>query len=93
MSLFTLRAFAVFYLSLSVSAALGLRERNLLALLNYGFSSYMLVIAITAAIFVYFHLFDFARHPGQLIYVGAYFLIGIPLTITIIREGTGLRPA
>ena len=90
MSLFTLRAFAAFYLSLSVSAALGLLERNLLTLLNYGFSSYMLVIAITAAIFVYFHLFDFARHPGQLIYVGAYFLVGIPLTITIIREGTGL---
>jgi hypothetical protein len=91
MSLFTLRAFAAFYLSLSVSAAIGLRERNLQTLLNYGFSSSMLVIAITAAIFVYFHLFDFVAHPGQLIYVGAYFLAGIPLTITIIREGTGLR--
>ena len=90
MSLFTLRAFAAFYLSLCVSAALGLRERNLSTLLNYGFSSYMLVLAITAAIFIYFHLFDFASHPGQLIYVGAYFLVGIPLTITIIREGTGL---
>ena len=90
MSLFTLRAFAAFYLSLCVSAALGLRERNLSTLLNYGFSSYVLVIAITAAIFVYFHLFDFTNHPGQLIYVGAYFLVGIPLTITIIREGTGL---
>jgi len=93
MSLFTLRAFAAFYLSLSVSAAVGLRERNLLTLLNYGFSSYLLVVAITAAIFVYFNLFDFAAHPGQLIYVGAYFLVGIPLTITIIREGTGLRQA
>ena len=93
MSLFTLRAFAAFYLSLSVSAAIGLRERNLLALLNYGFSSYLLVVAITAAIFVYFQLFDFANHPGQLIYVGAYFLVGIPLTITLLREGTGLRPA
>jgi hypothetical protein len=90
MSLFTLRAFAAFYLSLCGSAALGLRERNLSTLLNYGFSSYMLVIAITAAIFVYFNLFDFADHPGQLIYVGAYFLVGIPLTITVIREGTGL---
>ena len=93
MSLFTLRAFAAFYLSLCVSAALGVRERNLATLLNYGFSSYMLVIAITAAIFIYFHLFDFASHPGQLIYVGAYFLVGIPLTITILREGTGLRQA
>jgi len=93
MSLFTLRAFAAFYLSLCISAAIGLRERNLLTLLNYGFSSYMLVIAITAAIFVYFHLFDFATRPGQLIYVGAYFLVGIPLTITIFREGTGFRQA
>lgn len=90
MSLFTLRAFAMFYLSLCTSAAILLRERNLLTMLTYGFSSYILVIAITAAIFVYFNLFDFFAHPGQLIYVGAYFLIGIPLTWTIIKEGTGL---
>ena len=50
----------------------------------------LLVTAITAAIFVYFQLFDFSTHPGQLIYVGAYFLIGIPLTWTILKEGTGL---
>jgi hypothetical protein len=89
MTLFTLRAFAAFYLSLSVSAAVMLRERNLPTLLNYGFSSFMLVIAITAAIFMYFNLFDFSVHPGQYIYVGAYFLIGIPLTLTILKEGTG----
>jgi hypothetical protein len=90
MSPFTLKAFAVFYLSLCTSAAVILRERNLLTMLTYGFSSYLLVVAITAAIFVYFNLFDFSIHPGQLIYVGAYFLIGIPLTWTIIKEGTGL---
>lgn len=90
MSLFTLRAFAAFYLSLCVSAAVLLRERNLTPMLHYGFSSYMLVLAITAAIFMYFALFDFAANPGQYIYVGAYFLIGIPLTITILREGTGM---
>jgi hypothetical protein len=90
MSLFTLRAFAAFYLSLCVSAMLGLRENNLSTLLHYGFSSYMLIIAITTAIFMYFRLFDFSAHPGQLIYVGAYFLVGIPLTVTILREGTGL---
>ena len=90
MSLFTLRAFAVFYLSLCISAAILLRERNLLTMLTYGFSSYFLVIAITAAIFMYLELFDFSAHPGQWIYVGAYFLIGIPLTWTILREGTGV---
>jgi hypothetical protein len=93
MSPFTLKAFAAFYLSLCLSAAVMLRERNLLTLLTYGFSSYLLVIAITAAIFVYFHLFDFSVHPGQFIYVGAYFLIGIPLTWTILKEGTGLNKA
>jgi hypothetical protein len=90
MSLFTLKAFAVFYLSLCTSAAILLRERNLLTMLTYGFSSYILVIAITAAIFEYLELFDFSAHPGQLIYVGAYFLIGIPLTWTIIKDGTGV---
>ncbi|HLF73583.1 MAG TPA: hypothetical protein VI524_04525 [Anaerolineales bacterium] len=91
MSLFTLRAFAAFYLSLSVSAAVLLRERNLAPMLHYGFSSYMLVLAITAAIFLYFDLFDFSTHPGQYIYVGAYFLVGIPLTITIFMERASLR--
>ena len=93
MSLFTLRSFAVFYLSLTVGALSLIWERNLSVLLNHAYASYALVIFITAAIFAYFGLFDFTNKPGQLIYVGAYFLVGIPILIVLLREGTGLRTA
>lgn len=93
MSLFTLRSFAVFYLSLTVGALPLIWERNLSVLLNHAYASYALVIFITAAIFAYFGLFDFGLKPGQLIYVSAYFLIGIPIFFVLWREGTGLRRA
>ena len=93
MSLFTLRSFAAFYLSLTVGALPLIRERNLSVLLNHAYAAYALAIFITLAIFVYFGIFDFASRPGQLIYVGAYFLVGIPILVVLLREGTGLRQA
>jgi hypothetical protein len=93
MSLFTLRSFAAFYLSLTVGALPLIWEKSLPVLLNHGYASYGLVIFITAAIFAYLEVFDFAIKPGQLIYVGAYFLVGIPTFFVLLREGTGLRRA
>jgi hypothetical protein len=93
MSLFTLRSFAVFYLSLTIGALPLIWEKSLPVLLNHAYASYGLVIFITAAIFAYLGLFDFGLKPGQLIYVGAYFLVGIPIFLVLLREGTGLRRA
>ena len=93
MSPFTLRSFAAFYLSLTIGAIALIWERNLSVLLNHAYASYALVIFITAAIFVYLSVFDLIGKPGQLIYVGAYFLVGIPIIIVLLREGTGLRTA
>jgi hypothetical protein len=93
MSPFTLRSFAVFYLSLTIGALPLIWEKSLSVLLNHAYASYALVIFITAAIFAYFGLFDFGLKPGQLIYVGAYFLVGIPIFFVLWREGTGLRRA
>jgi hypothetical protein len=93
MSLFTLRSFAAFYLSLTVGALPLIWEKSLSVLLNHAYASYALVIFITAAIFAYFGLFDFGLKPGQLIYVGAYFIVGIPILLVLWREGTGLRRA
>jgi hypothetical protein len=93
MSLFTLRSFAVFYLSLTVGALPLIWEKSRAVLLNHAYASYALVIFITAAIFAYLGLFDFALKPGQLIYVGAYFLVGIPILLVLLREGTGLPQA
>ena len=93
MSLFTLRSFAVFYLSLTIGALPLIWERNLSVLLNHAYAAYALVIFITLTIFVYIGIFDFANRPGQLIYVGAYFLVGIPILAVLLREGTGIRQA
>jgi hypothetical protein len=91
MSLFTLRSFAVFYLSLAIGAIPLIRERNLSVLLNHAYAEYGLVVFITLAIFAYISIFDFANKPGQLIYVSAYFLVGVPILFVLLKFGTGLR--
>jgi hypothetical protein len=89
MSLFTLRSFGMFYLSLSLSVVPHLLNQNRNALLHYGYAAYALIIFITAAAFVYIRLFDFSAHPGGLAYFGAYLIVGIPLIFVFLKQGTG----
>ena len=89
MSLFTLRAFAAFYLSLTLGAIPLLFERNLSPFLHHALASYGLVIAITVAAFLYLHVFDLVKRPGGLLYFGAYLIVGIPLLFIFRRFGTG----
>ncbi|HSL42733.1 MAG TPA: hypothetical protein VK897_04825 [Anaerolineales bacterium] len=89
MSLFTLRSFGMFYLTLMLGVAPFLWHRNLNAILHHGYASYGLIIFITAAALVYLRLFDFAARPGGLLYFGAYLIVGIPLIFAFRRMGTG----
>jgi hypothetical protein len=89
MSLFTLRSFGAFYLSLTLGAIPLLVERNLATALNHAFASYGLIVAITVAAFIYLRAFDFAGRPGGLLYFGAYLGVGIPLLLVFRRLGTG----
>jgi hypothetical protein len=93
MSLFTLRSFAAFYLSLALAAIPLIQERNLGPLLNHAVASYGLIVAITAAAVVNIGLFDFAERPGGLLYIGAYLAVGIPLIFAFLRLGTGASPS
>ncbi len=93
MSLFTLRSFGVFYFALALSAFSLLFDRNMLAWLHHSFAAYGLIVAITAAAFVYIRLFDFAARPGGLLYIGAYLIVGVPFLFLFRRYGTGLGPA
>jgi hypothetical protein len=90
-SLFTLRSFGLFYLSLALAAVPLLWEKNLNTLLSHGFAAYGLIVFITAAAFVYLHLFDFTAHPGGLLYIGAYLIVGVPLFFVFLLFGTGTR--
>ena len=91
MSLFTLRSFGVFYLSLALAAVPLLWGRDLNTYASHGFAAFGLIFFITAAAFVYLRLFDFAANPGGLAYFGAYLIVGIPLLVIFLRFGTGTR--
>ncbi|HSB89243.1 MAG TPA: hypothetical protein VLD63_04350, partial [Anaerolineales bacterium] len=93
MSPFTLRSFAAFYLALALAAGPLVRERSLAVLLHHAFASYGLIVAITAAALFFLPLFDFAHRPGGLVYLGAYFLVGVPLIPAFFRLGTGAPAA
>ena len=90
MSLFTLRSFGVFYLSLALAVVPLLWDGNLNTWVSHGFAAFGLILFITVAAFVYLRLFDFAANPGGLAYFGAYLAVGIPLLIIFLRSGTGL---
>jgi hypothetical protein len=89
MSLFTLRSFAAFYLSLALAAVPLIWERNLATGLHHSLASYGLIVAITAAAIANLGLFDFRERPGGLLYLGAYFAVGVPLIFAFVRMGTG----
>jgi hypothetical protein len=89
MSLFTLRSFGAFYLSLALAALPLLWNRNHHTFLTHSIASYGLVVFITLAAFVYIRLFDFGARPGGLAYFGAYLVVGILLLTEFRKHGTG----
>jgi hypothetical protein len=93
MSAFTLRSFAAFYLALALATVPLLFEPSLQPLLHYAYAAFGLIVIITAAAFAFFGLFDLSGRPGGLIYFGAYFAVGIPVFIGLLRYGTGNRVA
>ena len=89
MSLFTLRSFGVFYLSIALAVVPFLRDRSIPPILHHSIASYGLILFITAAAFIYIGVFDFAAKPGGLLYFGAYLAVGIPLLFSFRKLGAG----
>jgi hypothetical protein len=89
MSLFTLRSFGAFYLSLSIAALPLIWEKSLKTLLQHAVASYGLIIFITIAALAYIRLFDFVARPLGAIYIGIYLLVGIVTAIVMWKNGTG----
>lgn len=89
MSLFTLRSFGMFYLTLALAVVPFLWNKNLNAILHHSIASYGLIFFITIAAFVYLRLFDFAAKPGGALYFVAYLAVGIPLLLVFRKLGTG----
>ncbi|HSL42734.1 MAG TPA: hypothetical protein VK897_04830 [Anaerolineales bacterium] len=91
MSLFTLRSFGAFYLSLAMAVVPLLRYRSFSLFLNHIFSTLGFFITITAAAFAYIRLFDFIGRPFGLLYMVAYVLVGIAVGIVLLKYGTGIH--
>lgn len=89
MSLFTLRSFGMFYLTLALAVVPYLWNQNVNAILHHGFAAYGLIVIITLAAFLNLGLFDFGTRPGGLLYFAAYLVVGIPLLFIFRRLGTG----
>lgn len=90
MSPFTLRSFGAFYFSIAVAVLPLVWGKSLQPIAHHAFASYGLIVFITIAAFVYIRLFDFAQHPGGLLYFGAYLIVGIPLIFAFRKFGTGV---
>jgi hypothetical protein len=89
MSLFTLRSFGMFYLTLALAVVPFLWNKNFNAILHHSIASYGLIFFITIAALVYLRLFDFASKPGGALYFIAYLAVGIPLLFVFRKFGTG----
>jgi hypothetical protein len=72
LSLFSLRAFGVFYLSLGVAMLLLVADRRAQSFLLYMRAGLVLVLVILVATAVYGGTFDLEQHPYQLLYPIAY---------------------
>ena len=90
MSLFTLRSFGAFYFSIAIASLPHIWGKSINPVSHHALASYGLIVFVTIAAFVYIRLFDFIRHPGGLLYFGAYLIVGIPLLFAFRKFGTGV---
>ena len=88
LSLFSLRAFGVFYLSLGVGMLVLVADRRADGFLLYMRAGLVLVVPILVATAVYGDSFDLSAHPFQLLYPLAYVvaLVGAVLSLWTARR-------
>lgn len=81
MGLFSIRAFAAFFLALMLAALSLVAARAMPPYRRLMRAGLYLIVPITLAAFVNIALFDFTGRPGTLLYLSAYVLVGIVVTI------------
>jgi hypothetical protein len=86
LSLFSLRAFGVFYLSLGVAFAVLVADRRADAVFVGMWCGLALIGPILVATAVYADSFDLSEHPGQLAYPAAY-VVALVGAVLILGQG------
>lgn len=89
LSAFTTRAFSAFFASLALGTIPILAARRLEPAIAFTRAGLYLLAPITVAAFMFLHVFDFAAHPGQLTYIGAYVLAIVVSVAVLIAYGGG----
>lgn len=72
LTLFTLRAFGSFYIALAIGAVPAIWDRHLSSWATYTRAGFSLILTILIACLLNLDLFNFASHPLQWVYFGAY---------------------
>lgn len=72
LSLFTLRAFASFYAALASAVVPLIWTKGSSAMLTLGRAGMSFIVVVTIAALANLNKFNFAEHPGQFVYLGAY---------------------
>jgi hypothetical protein len=86
LTLFTVRAFAAFYLALAVGlVALLLRPRAASGFM-LGIAGVALIVPILAAAFLNLGAFDFAARPLGILYLAAYLVVLFPAAAFLWRH-------
>ncbi|HUG33401.1 MAG TPA: hypothetical protein VMJ90_01430 [Anaerolineales bacterium] len=89
LSAFTLRSFGAFFLSIALGATPFLWNKDRDALLSHGYLSVGAIIAITIGEFLHFGVFDLSSFPFQIVFLGAYLIVGVVVVIMFVLFGTG----
>jgi hypothetical protein len=75
LSSFTLGALGVFYLSLSLSVLVMVRQPRIAAVTTNLRGTVVLVAVIVIATLVYIGIFHFGAHPRRIVYLGTYLVV------------------
>ena len=86
LTLFTVRAFAAFYLALAVSLVALLLRPSVASAFMLGIAGVALIVPILAAALLNVTAFDFAGRPLGLLYLGAYAVVLVPAALFLWRH-------
>lgn len=86
LTLFTVRAFAAFYLALAVGIGALLLRPGVASGFILGIAGIALIIPILAAAILHLGAFDFAGRPLGILYLAAYAVVLVPSALFLVRH-------
>jgi hypothetical protein len=86
LTLFTVRAFAAFYLALAIGIGALLLRPGIASAVMLGIAGVALIIPILAAAILNLDAFDFGGRPLGILYLAAYVIVLVPAVVFLVRH-------